>query len=174
MLNEAVAEKQGKRKQTFDAELDVQVEAYLPADYVADGPRKIDLYQRIRKAKTSAEFEEIEDDLLDRFGELPEAAQRLLLVGRLKAAADRVGIATIRRDFKRQNILVVTFDARSKFTAQQFTQALALAKVRGQVVVPDPVKAEVPIQPNQTAEEWLTGLLTVFNTLAPEEGVANA
>lgn len=174
MLNEAVAEKQGKRKQTFDAELDVQVEAYLPADYVADGPQKIDLYQRIRKAKTSAEFEEIEDDLLDRFGELPEAAQRLLLVGRLKAAADRVGIATIRRDFKRQNILVVTFDARSKFTAQQFTQALALAKVRGQVVVPDPVKAEVPNQPNQTAEEWLTGLLTVFNTLAPEEGVANA
>lgn len=173
MLNEAVAEKQGKRKKSFDAELDVQVEAYLPTDYVADGPQKIDLYQRIRKAKTTAAFEEIEDDLLDRFGELPEAAQRLLLVGRVKAAADRAGLATLRRDFKRQNVLLVNFDPRASVTADTFQKALTLAKVRGQVKQDAPVQAEIPIQPNQTAEDWLFGLLTLFNLLAPEETVTN-
>ena len=173
MLNEAVAEKRGKRKKSFDAELDVQVEAYLPTDYVADGPQKIDLYQRIRKAKTTAAFEEIEDDLLDCFGELPEAAQRLLLVGRVKAAADRAGLATLRRDFKRQNVLLVNFDPRASVTADTFQKALTLAKVRGQVKQDAPVQAEIPIQPNQTAEDWLFGLLTLFNLLAPEETVTD-
>jgi len=173
MLNEAVAAKQGKQQKQFNAELDVQVEAYLPSDYVADGPQKIELYQRIKKAKTVAEFEEISDDMLDRFGELPEAAERLLLIGRLKAAADQVGVATVKRDFKRTNILVVTFAEQSAVTIEQSRAALVTAQVRGQVVKMKPVQLEIPIQPKQTPEEWLNGLWTFFNVLASAQEVAD-
>ena len=70
-------------------------------------------------------------------------------------------------------MLLVNFDPRVSVTADTFQKALTLAKVRGQVKQDAPVQAEIPIQPNQTAEDWLFGLLTLFNLLAPEETVTD-
>ncbi|KRN30502.1 transcription-repair coupling factor [Weissella halotolerans] len=170
MLKEAVAAKQGQqteKKKRTDAELNLQVEAYLPQDYVADGPQKIDLYQRVRRATKAAQFDEIEDDLLDRFGELPLAAQHLVLVGRLKAAADRAGVTMIKRDAA-TNTLLVTF-ADEWVTSQELQAVLTELKVRGQVKVSRNVSLVIPIQPKDTPAAWLHQLTQVLNQLAPEQ-----
>lgn len=170
MLQEAVAAKQGKGpKNVADAELDLQVEAFLPNDYVPDGPQKIDLYQRIRKATTEAEYVEIEEDLLDRFGDLPATVQRLLLVGQMKANSDKVGIKQIKRDFARKNILLMTFAEHSAVKAADFVKALGNSKLRGQVKVTEPLKAEIVVQPNMDQDDWLQALLRLVTDLIPAE-----
>jgi transcription-repair coupling factor (superfamily II helicase) len=174
MLKEAVAARQGKKTaQRFDAELDLQVEAYLPEDYVPNGPQKIDLYQRIRRSTREEQFVEIEDDLFDRFGDLPAAVSRLLVVGRLKAVADRAGVAQIKHDFMRPNVLVMTFDEKSPVTRESLTEALAISTLRGQIKGDAPLRAEISIQPTMTEDDWVAALLALLATVAPAEETAN-
>ncbi|WP_273708844.1 transcription-repair coupling factor [Leuconostoc mesenteroides] len=111
MLKDTVAQKQGKQVTTSqpetDAELILGVLAYLPDEYVSDNAQKIELYSRIRQARTDAEFEDIESDMLDRFGEMPDEVARLLLVGQIKQLADQSQITNIRRQRKQ---LIMTFN----------------------------------------------------------------
>lgn len=101
MLKEAVAKKQGEvpaeEQPTTDAELVLGVLAFLPDDYVSDNAQKVALYQQIRQARTDEDFDRVEDDLTDRFGELPDEAARLILVSRLKTVADQAQVTQIRR-----------------------------------------------------------------------------
>ncbi|MFC4761323.1 transcription-repair coupling factor [Fructobacillus durionis] len=102
MLKEAVAKKQGEEKpeevqHKTDAELVLGVLAFLPDDYVEDNAQKVNLYQQIRRAQTDEDFDQVEDDLTDRFGELPDEAARLILVSRLKTMADETEVTQIRR-----------------------------------------------------------------------------
>lgn len=169
MLQEAVAAKQGKKQKRFDSELDLQVEAYLPADYVADGPQKIDLYQRIRKATKAEQFAEITDDLVDRFGDIPAATNRLLTVSQLKAIADLVGVAQIKRTVNQPTIITIRFDKQAKITREQVQQTMADTKTRGQIKVNDPVLFAMAIQPKQTDDEWLQNLIKFLSALLPKK-----
>ncbi|APS40963.1 Transcription-repair coupling factor [Weissella jogaejeotgali] len=169
MLQEAVAAKQGKQTKRFNSELDLQVEAYLPTNYVADGPQKIDLYQRIRKATKEEQFAEITDDLVDRFGDIPASANRLLMVSRLKAVADQVGVAQIKRTINQPMIVTISFDKQAQVTREQVQQAMATTKTRGQIKVNDPVLFAMAIQPKQTDDEWLQSLMQFLTALLPKK-----
>ncbi|KRN78053.1 transcription-repair coupling factor [Weissella minor] len=168
MLNDAVAQKQGKRKQkTSDAELDLQVEAYLPTDYVPDGPQKIEIYQRIRKSTKPAQFDEIEDDLVDRFGDLPLAAEQLIMVGRLKAAADSVGVESLKRTARQPQMLTLKFTAQAPIDGDKLKKAFQDQRIAGQVKQQaTPVQAQIAIQPKQKALDWLKQLRDLFTSLA--------
>ncbi len=169
MLQEAVAAKQGKQVKQVDSELDLQVEAYLPSSYVADGPQKIDLYQRIRKANKAEQFAEITDDLVDRFGDIPAAASRLLEVSKLKALADQLGIKQIKRTINQPELVMINFSQEATVTAQQVKQASALTKTRGQIKVNEPVLFAMAIQPKQTDDDWLENLMQFLTALLPKK-----
>lgn len=127
MLKDTVAQKQGQAvtsdQPETDAELILGVLAYLPDDYVSDNAQKIELYTRVRQAKTDDVFEDIEADMLDRFGEMPDEVARLLLVGRIKQLADQAQIVNIRRQRKR---LAITFNAQAtaKLSGETIFEAL--------------------------------------------------
>ncbi|SUP61589.1 Transcription-repair-coupling factor [Weissella viridescens] len=167
MLNEAVAEKQGKgKKKQSDAELDLQVEAYLPNDYVPDGPQKIEIYQRIRKSDKPEQFDEITDDLVDRFGELPLAAEQLIMVGRLKAAADRAGVASIKRMPRQPQMLETKFTDESPVTLEGLQTQLKAHKLAGQIKNQgDIARLQIALQPNQKPMVWLKQLTDFFTSL---------
>jgi transcription-repair coupling factor (superfamily II helicase) len=127
MLKDTVAQKQGQAvtsdQPETDAELILGVLAYLPDDYVSDNAQKIELYTRVRQAKTDDVFEDIEADMLDRFGEMPDEVARLLLVGRIKQLADQAQIVNIRRQRKQ---LAITFNAQAtaKLSGETIFEAL--------------------------------------------------
>jgi transcription-repair coupling factor (superfamily II helicase) len=79
-----------------DVDIDLPVEAYLAPEYVPDLRHKIDLYRRIAKLESNDEIESIREELLDRFGPLPDAAERMLQLAelRLDAAAWQIGAIT--------------------------------------------------------------------------------
>jgi transcription-repair coupling factor (superfamily II helicase) len=74
-------------KLSLDVEIHLPIEAYLPAEYVLDMRQKIDLYRRISRLQDVQAVADIRQELLDRFGELPQPAERLLELAELKMDA---------------------------------------------------------------------------------------
>jgi len=101
MLDQAVsALKEGKQpsldqvlsKQT---EIDIRVPALLPDDYIFDVSLRLSLYKRIASCKTNNELDEIQVELIDRFGLLPQASKNLVHIAKLRLKAQKIGISRI-------------------------------------------------------------------------------
>ena len=88
--------------------IDLPVDAYLPDDYVAEEPQKLELYRRLGRTAAESEVETIRAELVDRFGAPPPPVERLLEVARLRIAAEAAGIASLAREGSE---LIVRFQA---------------------------------------------------------------
>lgn len=101
MLDQAVtALKEGKelsldqvmRNQT---EIELRVPALLPDDYIFDISLRLSIYKRIASCKNKQELDEIQVELIDRFGLLPQPAKNLIHVAKLRLKAQKIGISRI-------------------------------------------------------------------------------
>jgi transcription-repair coupling factor (superfamily II helicase) len=96
MLEETIEELRGQgRRVEVDPEIRLPVPAKLPEDYVPDVSQRLVLYKRLASSPDQADADRIRDELLDRFGPLPEEASNLLGVIRLKIEARRLGVAAV-------------------------------------------------------------------------------
>jgi len=87
---------EGDPEKAAQTQIAVEGEAYLPDDYILDAEQKMHLYRRISRIEERDEVDELESELRDRFGPLPEAALRLLGSIRLKLLAHALGVEWIR------------------------------------------------------------------------------
>ncbi|CAJ1192440.1 transcription-repair-coupling factor [Companilactobacillus crustorum] len=89
MLNDAVAKKRGHTKaEKTNSEVNLALEAYLPADYITDQRQKVELYKRIRQIDSLENYQEVRSELLDRFGKYPQEVSNLLDISLLKNSFD--------------------------------------------------------------------------------------
>lgn len=97
MLREAVAELQQKEpsEPVHEPQLDLNVDAYLPSEYIGDEKQKIELYKKIRGTNTLQEVVDLEEEIEDRFGDLPDPVQSLLRVARIRAYAYHYSMETL-------------------------------------------------------------------------------
>ena len=96
LLNEAVLEQQGKQvERPPECAADLTVSAYIPESYVPSARQRMDLYRRIAAVRTVEDGADLTDEMLDRYGEVPEAVQKLIDVALLRAAAAATGITDI-------------------------------------------------------------------------------
>ena len=96
LLEEAIRELKGEVTQKPpEPVFDLQVDAYIPDDYVPDTKQKVELYQRIIELDTLETCDDLEEEILDRFGDLPTPVQNLMEIARIKVLARFVGISTI-------------------------------------------------------------------------------
>lgn len=96
MLNDAVLKMKGEQTQEeFETSIDLQVDAFIPASYIKSEYQKLDMYKRIAAIENEEERSDMEDELIDRFGDIPLAAQNLLHIAVLKAAAHRLLVTQI-------------------------------------------------------------------------------
>jgi len=75
--------------------LDLQVDAYIADSYVAEPARKVELYQKIIALGSLEECDDLEEEIQDRFGDLPDAVRNLLQIARIKILARLLGLASI-------------------------------------------------------------------------------
>ncbi|MDD6212445.1 MAG: transcription-repair coupling factor [Clostridiales bacterium] len=96
LLGEAVQEAKGEKKQEdFDTTVDMELDAYIPPSYIRNESQKMDIYKRIAAIETDEEYDDMQDELIDRFGEPPKAVQNLLKVSRLRALAHEVYVTEL-------------------------------------------------------------------------------
>ncbi len=97
LLNAAVLKKKGEEvSEDFLTTVDLDVDAFIPGEYILNEVQKLDTYKRIATIETKDEQEEMRAELKDRFGSIPEACENLLIIAELKARAHRLGITEIK------------------------------------------------------------------------------
>jgi len=84
--------------------IDLQVKAFIPAEYMEDEGTKIDFYQRINGARHKEDIEALREELVDRFGDLPEPLENLLRIGAIKAMAKEAKILAVAQEPKQIKI----------------------------------------------------------------------
>ena len=99
MLNEAVKQLKGEmeEEETFTTTMDLNVDAFIPASYIPNEYQKLDIYKRIAAIENREEYEDMMEELLDRFGEPPKMVQNLLAVASLKAMAHRIYLTEVKQ-----------------------------------------------------------------------------
>ena len=96
MLNEAVKELKGiPVEESFGTVIELDIDAYIPETYVRSESQRLDIYKRIAGIESPEECEDMQDELIDRFGDLPRSVQNLLTVARIKVQAHTVYVKEI-------------------------------------------------------------------------------
>ena len=96
MLNEAVRQlKGGPEAETFTTLIDLNVDAYIPEYYINNEYQKLDIYKRIAAIESEEELEDMTEELIDRFGDIPKKVQQLLVIASLKSLAHSVYVTAI-------------------------------------------------------------------------------
>ncbi|MDA9471429.1 transcription-repair coupling factor [Enterococcus sp. 5H] len=171
MLAEAVARKQGKniQDQKTSVEIDLGIDAYLPTSYISDERQKIEIYKRIRQLENMDMYDELEADLLDRFGEYPDEVAHLLTTGQIKMNGDRALIETIRK--RKQEITFTLSKIGTKtYSVEQIFEALSQTQLKADLAVDNEkmsVRLKVPKDMKEAA--WLQEVALFTKALRQEK-----
>ncbi|WP_144557397.1 transcription-repair coupling factor [Shouchella miscanthi] len=97
MLKEAIDERKGTgaKEETFQSELSISVDAYIPERYIPDAKQKIEMYKRFKGIETMDDLTDLQDELIDRFGEYPKQVEYLLGLTKIKHLADQYKVEKI-------------------------------------------------------------------------------
>lgn len=97
MLKEAVQKEKGiEISEDFDTVIDLDVDAFIPNEYIMNEYQKLDVYKRIAACMDEKECDEMYDEMRDRFGTVPKSADNLLRISRLRLKAHRLYISEIK------------------------------------------------------------------------------
>ena len=97
MLNEAVLEAKGEeKKEDFNTRIDLNIDAYMPPEYIINENEKLIMYQRIASIGGKVDYDEMCEELNDRFGQIPKEADYLMRLALLKSVARDEYITAVR------------------------------------------------------------------------------
>ena len=98
MLNEAVKSMKGDAaisEETYETTVDMDMDAYIPATYVKNEIQKLDIYKRIAEIENEEEMMDMQEELTDRFGDMPTAVNNLLNIALIKATCHSLYIVQL-------------------------------------------------------------------------------
>ncbi len=106
LLNEAVLEERGVYLESrAEAVVDMKINAHIPQTYVESASERMEMYKKISLIQTPEDAEDVADELIDRFGDMPKPVERLLSVALTKSLSEQ---ASIERVEARGNVLTFT------------------------------------------------------------------
>ena len=96
LLDEVVKEMKGiEVRPEIDIQIDLNVTSYIPDEYISDSNQKIEVYQDIALCKNEEDIQNIIDEIIDRFGNMPEELENLIDIARIKYLAKELQIEKI-------------------------------------------------------------------------------
>lgn len=96
--------KTNNKEEEFTTSIDVDINAFIPSDYIENENLKLNFYKKIASCKTPADVDDLNDEMKDRFGLLPKEVENLLLVERLKIFAHSLYVMEVRITKERINL----------------------------------------------------------------------
>ena len=109
LLNQAVRLLTGKEEQEeqFQTTVEADADAYIPDTYIKYEDQKLDIYKRIALVETDEDDLSMQDELMDRFGEIPRPVRNLLLAARIRSAAHRVFVTEVKITRQEAQLLMI-------------------------------------------------------------------
>ena len=97
MLNQAVLALKGEEteEESYATSVECDIDAYIPAVYIKNEYQKLDIYKRISAIETEDEYMDMQDELMDRFGDIPKSVENLLVIARVRALAHKCYVTEI-------------------------------------------------------------------------------
>lgn len=97
LLNEAVLALKGElpESEAYETVVDCDIDAYIPASYIKNEFQKLDVYKRISGIENEDEYLDMQDELIDRFGDIPKAVENLLKIAKMKALAHNAYVTEV-------------------------------------------------------------------------------
>ena len=123
MLNEAVLRLKGEgEEESFTTTIDLNVDAYIPDSYIRNEYQKLDIYKRIAAVANEEEMDDMTEELIDRFGDIPKKVQQLLHIAALKGLAHSAYVTAVEQ--KGTDIRFTMYE-RAKIDPQKIPAMLA-------------------------------------------------
>ena len=109
LLDEVVREIQGEKViPEIDVQIDLDVTSYIPDEYISDSSQKIEMYQDIALCKNEEDIQNVVDEMIDRFGNMPNEIENLLDIARIKTLCKKLNISKVQG---RRNFVLFMFEA---------------------------------------------------------------
>ena len=98
MLSEAVKEAKGiHTMEDFETSVDLNIDAFIPDTYISNEFQKLDIYKRIAGIENQSDYDDMLEELLDRFGEPTKAVLNLLAIAKMKAIAHQAYVTEMKQ-----------------------------------------------------------------------------
>lgn len=172
LLEEAIAKRNGNANANTNtntrtkgnAELILLIDAYLPDAYISDQRHKIEIYKKIRQIDNRVNYEELQEELIDRFGEYPDVVAYLLEIGLVKSYLDKVFVQRVER---KDNKITIQFEKVTQrlFLAQDYFKALSVTNLKAGIAENKGLMELVFDVQNKKDYEILEGLLIFGESL---------
>ena len=166
ILNNAIAMAKGEELQPDKSEclIDITVDAYIPERYIAEAAGRIEAYKRIAAIETEEDAQDVLDELIDRYGDVPASVVGLVDISLVRVSAARAGIYEIGQ---KRDALILYSDT---LNAQRIR--LAVAALPGRITVNSSAKPYLAVRV-APGEKPLDILKQVLNALGPVQESAS-
>lgn len=108
-------------KEVVDTVVDIKVNAYIPNDYIEDEVTKIEIYKKIASIESKEEKEEIVEEIIDRFGDIPTSVNNLIDISYIRILGKNLGIIEIK---DKNAVIDIKFDNRERITGNMITNII--------------------------------------------------
>ncbi len=123
LLDEAVKELKGEKvEEDFETAIDLNVNAYIPPFYIKNEEQKLEIYKKISLMSTKDDYFDVQEEIEDRYGDLPKSVQMLLEIVRLRNESHGIGIISIAQ---KQSNIVISFKGNAKIDPAHMVSVVA-------------------------------------------------
>ena len=156
LLDEVVKEMQGTEvEQDIDIQIDLNVTSYIPDEYIEDSAQKIEIYQNIALCKNEEDIQNVVDEIIDRFGNMPAELENLLDIARIKYLAKPFSISKIA---SKRTAVVFTFE-QSKY---EIDLQKLLTTYKNRIKFSPGIKTMITLEIGTTNERQILNDVTEF------------
>ena len=132
ILDESVRELQGKTEaEKVETVVDLDVDAFVDRSYIPDEGQRMDLYRRLANLGSLTDYQDVLDECLDRYGDLPAPALALLDIAYIRSAAARHGFDRITQQ---QDNLLLSYSTKSQPDMEFIAKLLGMAEYKGRIL----------------------------------------
>lgn len=170
MLKEAIEARKAdlnlKVEEKTNVEIDLEMDAYIPDSYIQDGHQKIEMYKRFRGIETLEDILDLQEEMIDRFGEYPEEVDYLFKISEMKVYANLVGIEMIKQ-LKQEVTILFTEKASSTIDGTMISNITShFGRMLGLGM--DGVKLKMVLKiKGLDASQWLKQIFELMKSLQP-------
>ena len=174
LVGEALTNYRGDaQEESVQTRIELPIDAHIPHDYVDQERLRLEAYRQLADAHDDAAVAAVAEELLDRYGTLPEPVEKLLLVARFRVLAQQAGLAEVVLQGAKVRFHPVELPESGQMRLNRLYPGTIIKPALRTILIPRPMTATVGGQP-VIGTDLLEWAISVVNVVQPRESVRSA